>query len=878
MIEIKKEIVKISKYFYKYLKSNLENDISNEGNNNLELAYQVAQTASEKYPANIWFHMYHIFFAIETDRKHIYIDQLNSFKYSISNYRDDNEIIAFYNFLIGLSDEKNKKKSEENLLSLKGNYEHLIIYMYMNTDILKSFSYLDKAFSVGCRSPILYFSFYKSFSVGRRYYRKNIMLSFLRWSNAHGILVSQIIETNSELIKNLIEDNLELFIDIYMKHKINWILLEICNHFAKIKNYSEQAYYLYKEVEQKQIFEEKINYALIYSAYNNDIDSIYKFSILSFIKAPIELDISPFIFHILLTVKNMEGVLKRNRLDDQIIQTVLNSKKNKISTKDKRYYNTIFMYVLSNKLAEKENSYLENQLFDDLFKYKITTKDNNIKYILLKDSAKKGTSYYEFENNICYIDIISSDFELLFFDKDKKVISKNINIEKMVELTTEIDFSIYEYFYKKGFISPNILMATSLYFIENDIESQFSLEIFDRTIKINGLSKNFRKKLVLYIGNILSKINNTGKALEYYKEVDESYINEKHIENMFLVFMFCKEYYLALQIIINKSQNLKEETLYKGILEITEHYIPSLNINDKQKIEKLLTEPIYELLLKGYYNEQFLELILNHDSNNVFELAKISNLFNERYINNTDLDKKLLSESIKVKNISIDVQQVFLRFYEALPYEQISSDFIYYICYQILSCDKRIDIAIINILEKLALENNKDNHLLNIALSSCLVYEETKNKENILITTMRYLDDVGTFLPVFAKLDAKYLTERQQTLFCVSYRAGVSKTIYLHILHSEPVKIPMKYFKFGIYTISFPMFYNEKIIYQFEDNVLSKEYEYTNTKILLKPDTEEKFFLINNSILYNELFKHEYLEENLKKIYKPKEKINFSIL
>ena len=880
-MKIKQDILQISKYFYNHLKQSL----LEEKNNQLELAYQASYLATEKYPAHIWIYLYNVFFAIKTNRQNIYTNQFTFLRYAVSNYRYDNDITAFYNFLLGISDEKNINKSEEIILSLDGDFDHLLAYMYVDIDQMKSFNYIDKAFSKGCRSPFLYFCFYKSFMSGRRYYRKNIMLSFLRWADVHDILTLKIIETNQDLIKNIIEDDIDLFIKLYNKYKVSWILFDICLYLEKNKDYSLQSYNLYKELEQKQIFDENINRALVYSAYKNNIKSMSKFSMLSFIKDPIDSHIAPFVFHNLIVSPNMSGIIKRNNLDEEILNTVIRSIDIEISDSDKIYYNTLFLYVILNINQMDENPSMGYNLFENLFTYKITIEDkytdSYVEQVLISESTKKMPTSYDFENNVAYISSSVSDFKTVYFDKDKKIIyPKNIKIEKVVQYL-EFDFSLYDYFYAKKYISTNLLLAMCLYYFENDIETPMALEVLDRTIKIKGLSKKFRSKLVLAIGNILLKLNNIEKALEYYKEVDDSDINEIHIENIFKVFILCKEYYLALRLLSDWSQNIKEDTLYKGILDIIKHYLPNLATSQRKEMEKLLTPAIYELLIKGYYNEKFLYLVFNYYHGNIFELANLSNSLSEKHIHNIDLDKKILTEAIKFQNISNNVQQVFLRFYKALPNDNVSSDFIYYICYQILACDQKINQQVVNILEELALDSKKENYFLYITLSTCLISYNSKNKDAILNKTMSYLNDINIFFPIFMNLDEKYLTTKQKSLFAINYKSkkGEKISITFKIDDYEPQKISMDYFRFGIYLSSFPMFYNEKVIYSFENQKnKSDEYEYVNTKTLLKQDTENKFFLINNAILYNELFKHKNLEETLQKIYKPIKYTNFKIL
>ena len=212
-LAIKKDIVKMSTYFCHYLFQENKND-------NLESAYQISKSAYEKYPAHVWLNLYYIFFSIKTNRSQFANTQLIFLKNIIAAYRHDHNIIAFYNFLVGLSDKNNKQTSEETILQLGEGYECLLAYMYITDDEVKASNYINQAFSKGCRSPILYFCFYQSFLSGKRYYKKNILLSFLCWANVHNVLLEKIIENNIDLIKNVIENDIQLFIEIYEKHQL----------------------------------------------------------------------------------------------------------------------------------------------------------------------------------------------------------------------------------------------------------------------------------------------------------------------------------------------------------------------------------------------------------------------------------------------------------------------------------------------------------------------------------------------------------------------------------------------------------------------------------------------------------------------------------
>ena len=866
-------------------------------------AYQLAKAGTAECPAHVWLYLIHIWLVSETGRTTVAEGLLHSFKSALASYANSPDVTAFYHFLVGLcaadTDPKALKKSEDTLLALGASserehaYAHLLAYLYKDHDPVKSYHYAEHSFAEGCRSPLVYCCLAKSFMSGRRYYRPELMLAFLRWAHTHGVLNADLLEINREMVQSIVKEDVALFSAIYDQCELAWLLQELATCLATTEDTSPLAYQVYKKLEQKQLFDERVNCMLMRAAYANAVPTVSKFAMLSFIKSDLEHigDISieetpldpvlPYVCHLLLTLPTMAGMIKRHNLEGLLYQVSLACATQVSPARDQLYHNSLFVYALAEpQLATTHpdlHQHMLFQLFEDFFAYQLTFTDPCIAQVMVSEAQKKTPLTYDVWDMVGEITAISNTFQLLSFDVDKKIRLAKPTMEKLVNGG---DIHLCEAFYRNKLVSPDLLLYMALYYVDNQQSTPLSLEILARAVKLKDLANDTKLRLNLALGDMLAS-QDKAQALDYYREVSIDQVSAEHVPHMFEVFLTGKEYYLALEVISHWQTAIPEPLLHKGISDIVDNYL--IGSSRRQSALQIVAQPIYALLIQGYEHPEFLPIVLNCYQGNVSELAELSCALHARSVTYLALDQHVLGEAIRSQSMSAEAQQVFVRYYHRMPDDKLASDFIYYICYHLMTMGAAhcVGQQLVSVIETLAMAGDSPNYLLYLSLCMALDHVSEINREIILQETLTYLDEIDVFFPAFMGLDTPHLSPKQATLFAVTYRARAGQDVYLvlQIDGGEHRRIPMDYFRFGMYLASFPLFYNEQISYYFEDETaVSATYQLTQADITLKKDSPHPFFAINNAILYKELFKHAELEKTLERLYKTPDYINFDTL
>jgi hypothetical protein len=76
----------------------------------------------------------------------------------------------------------------------------------------------------------------------------------------------------------------------------------------------------------------------------------------------------------------------------------------------------------------------------------------------------------------------------------------------------------------------------------------------------------------------------------------------------------------------------------------------------------------------------------------------------------------------------------------------------------------------------------------------------------------------------------------------------------------------MRYLCFGLYLVSLPFFYHETLTFYFSEelatgSITTKEKVIHNDIIYLDEKQSDLFFVINNAIIYEQLFKYDQVEK-----------------
>lgn len=865
---VKSAIIMVSRYYSSYLLGNEKN---------LQKAYYVAVKAYKINPSNIDLFLYTIFLNIEMQNTDIASDMLNAFKPYYGYYKNKKlKIYAKYLFLLILL-ELNNKKSKKYLniliqLSKKEDsyfYYELLGYIYIKlNNKSNAYTYLESAFKKGSRSIYTFLGFYEISKLNGKCFKSDILLSFLRWANRNQIINKYILDKNKDIIIPLVYRNLSLFKSIYMNIDIEWLLIEICRTLQRKKDYSISSYKFYKEAERKQIYIQEFNEILMISSSINGIEELSRYSMEFYIQnnnLNININIKPFIYHLLITNKKLNNLISIYNMKEYIINFAISSIKLNLTG---RYFNSIYRYALEHLKDVNEDvaNLIEKHLYNNLFIYKLVVSNPLVGYVWVNETEKRESNVYKVENGSCKIKVCTNYFRSVYLDKKQKNIIENETT--LIRQIENEDIWLYKYFLDKGYEDLEIFIALSAYHIKSSKLDVDAISILNKTISFKEISQTFRMQINAVLGNALFLQNRYDKALKYYNEVDNYNLNEKYIEIMLNVFINTNEYDKAIKLILKKSTYITEKSLFNALKRLSKY----------EKYHTIIVGYVYQFLVKGWYDRSLLDIVLKYYNGSQEEWQRLSTSLNNMSIIEIRIDEIILENSIWTHNFNIASQLVFLRMYNTCPLNLLIDKFVYYTCYEVLINFVKLEHEMIIALENIYEE--KKDVLLGYALSNIYSrYNINSDKSyKILKDTISHMEKHSIILPSIKQIkDKNILTSYIEKSESFIYKCAPGKKVYIYYKFENDREFrqsPMKYIKFGVYMYVIPIFYNEVIRYYFleddgQNSIITNEYTTINSKAYIKENTGDKFFEINNALIYEQMFKYNEVENIATRLVKP---------
>jgi hypothetical protein len=178
------------------------------------------------------------------------------------------------------------------------------------------------------------------------------------------------------------------------------------------------------------------------------------------------------------------------------------------------------------------------------------------------------------------------------------------------------------------------------------------------------------------------------------------------------------------------------------------------------------------------------------------------------------------------------------------------------------------------ILEKWYLSSDPPDNILALALGqTCLRYNlSTFHSEKIINDAVAIQENNGILLPVYKEHKPAQLPfiEKHQPFL---YKGLPGKEVYLYyrIDPDAPFQAKaMEYLRYGLYLTCLPLFFNEEVTYYFSEemptgSITTREATHKNTTPYLQKKAGEDndadpFFIINNAIILEQMFKHDQVE------------------
>lgn len=790
------------------------------------------------------------------------LDVIKKYTKYIKNNDSDN--YSFYLYIRILSEFLRSKgrisfKYLKSLRDCKSSYGCIFlahIYILIKNDHRKIGELLQTAYNNKNRSRMFFMvllSFYN--------YRKEnnpfteLLIPLFRWGLVRKVNLSNIIEANADKISLSFFESLQLFIKLYKVYPENKILSEIIKALMNNFDYSESAYYFYKEAMIKQMSSKKLIYFFIKTSYKLDIEDIGVYPIQKYLSfGNIDEEIKVFIYHIILNDERFRDILEN--YEYEIVKYGLNAFAMK---RLERYYFSIYKFITDKAEKFKISDTLCLEIFKLLapysFVYEVKTDNKKAAFIRIKQKDINKMIVYPIKNGNSLIKALNENFTAYLFDsKNKEILTGQITYKKMIQNS---DYNFYLNLYKKDYTDENIVLFLAKYFSEYyDAEA---LNILLSAYSIKNISRNLKMKIAFKLGNIFYSRKEKDKALYYFKEIDLNYINGKNAERLMQIFAENNELQLAVNVLIKKSNSMSDKVVFYAVRKIAEDksFYSSINIF------------AYNLLMKKYYDKSFIEIVNENFIGGIDEWTALRVILDEMEVPDKKIDERILNLSILTHKLNNVIEKVFYCVYNNAPESTIIKAFVDFICYEVIIENKNINLKTILTLEEEFLKY--ENYVVAAALSNIYINQcvTTDNFYDIIEKIKYIFEKNGISFPNFSQIKDKAFHNAYIDKYrAFYYKSSVGKNVYMHYRRSGSdkfIKRKMKYFKFGLYILCINVFFGEKIEYYFSEqmkngNIQTSKAVFFNKDEVLDFDYKDDFFEINSAFISQTKGEYDFVE------------------
>jgi hypothetical protein len=327
------------------------------------------------------------------------------------------------------------------------------------------------------------------------------------------------------------------------------------------------------------------------------------------------------------------------------------------------------------------------------------------------------------------------------------------------------------------------------------------------------------------------------------------------------VFLQTREYSRAAKLISAKSKHISNKALFKALNIL-------LPKSDNEKINETIAEISYNLLLNNFFSKELLTFVLENYQASYTEWTALSNVIDEDNRTAPALDAHILEASLHMSRYDMDAQKAFARIYSHDKEDPLIAEFTEFSAYEMLANSTRPNYDVLGILEKIFAQTNQPVLLAWGLAGVYLRYNITTFKSDEIIRyAISAMETEGILFPVFKE------NATTQTPFIEKFQPFIYKSqpekdchLYYRIDNAKVFSsVPMQYVRYGLYVAAVPMFYNESFTYYFSEemesgSVTTKEQSIKNTKPFIH-ESEDEYYAINNAIIYEQMFKHDKVEE-----------------
>jgi len=759
----------------------------------------------------------------------------------------------------------------------------------------QAFEYLTRAYEQKCRSVYLFEGLYRCYKATSQQIPpplppRESLLPVLIHSAAYRADISQILTANEEQLFAAVRRNPSGGMRLFALSDHPVLLKALCANKIQNGDCSKEANTLYRKAVEKQLHLSQLSAFLVQSSYINRIEELNTQALEQFLSTN-EMDqrLAIYVCHILLTDPAHARLIKNQT--SFITQTATNALEKGVTG---RKANTLYQFYWAHHktAASKLSKQAEAALQAGLTQFELNTSPQT-RYVYISTQEKRGTKEYELtaDTNRIIIDATDNFSYICLGAGRRQVIEAPPTIKRRVPLANP---ELYQHFFEKGDQRFYVLAYLASNYMTAPPDTK-AIPVLEALLEEKSLQKSYRTKLQTTLGHLHYKKNNHTKALKYYAELNINDLDGQDIQQILEAYLYIKEYDLAAELIANHHSSIPAPALFEGLsrlLSYAEKKYKDIQIQSDSNQQSSsgtlghathdnsayplspetmphLAQAAYSLLISGHQDKALLAFTLANHQASQKELITLANTLKTP---DPSLDTQILSKALWMNQFTPDTQKAFRRLHasqKALHECNKCEEYVELLTYAILSKNLQPEYETIHLLEKIHQATPQDTYL---HLALCHIYLHHKittlRSEKLLEQGIYAQEAMGILLPIFKenKPHPHPFLEKYKPFL---YQGQPGKDIRLNYRigpESDFTSIPMQYLRYGLYTAKLPLFYNETITYYYSEemptgSIATQETTYKNTSPYLNDNHPDTYFALNTAVVYEQMFRHELVED-----------------
>ena len=856
----------------------------------LQRASQTAIATHRRNPSDLSMYVTAIFIAIEAGNFHTageMLDKVFAYKNFLRSHNpqaygllcflfayleiNQNRIRSAKKYWRALKDHiKEHIKADISAGGKATNYSIMEGYLHLaSQEYDEALSHFVTAHRGGSASIFMYMGLYKYYSTTLQKPEDSTILPTLLYAASRGV----------DITKTALHHQLALLVAVNHHHPMGYKLYQISQHppllQALVKkplaagDMSLAAYQLYKEAQDKQLAIPGLTLAIVQSAYIHRIHTINRYTLVQFFENTIpEGDMAVYLYHLLLTQQGLEDLIPPQQA--HIIATAYSSLAQGLSSVAA---NSLYHYTW---LQTKDPTLLK-PLETALGKYQLSYNRHNphIKHIYITQPEKEGITAIDISPDTAdaedtIISATGQDFTYTVLGPGKRsILQEAVTLHPLIPTLVQGEqgnpMALYQHFFHSASHGSRDFYITSHlanFYLNQPLsrsqDQNQALPIYEAILQHDQLSKAYRMRILVALGRLYYNNQDYALALDCYGQVDLGQLDPTFTAQVLEVFLHTKEWARALSLLFQNYRHLSPDIFHHTILAL----IPPF-AGQQKPLETLaglgyifITSPVSE----NNFCQTTFDMVV---SNLQASYAEWVVLYQIPQASCPALGHIIAQMALAMAVWDTHCQQAFAA--------DLQPQYVQYATYQLLANHQHPTPDLLAALEDYCIEDPTDT-LLVWALGQYYLSTKTTtaHSANIIALGLESFQALGILLPAFKDAGTSAIGRLPfvQKYQPFTHKGKPDRVYQLYYRINEDgafLSIPMEYIKYGIYVACLPIFYGETITYYFSEelptgSITTPPEKIKNTTPFLHETDKDPFFAINSAIVYEQMFKHEQVE------------------